>query len=458
MLGLIGLVLAMTGLALAAQDAQNPCNCLLRSLDRQVSATLVTRTGSPSNGNQRLADGEASYLKTRRDSIVKPLWDTYLLDTSTGTTVSGGGYRAALYGAGTLSAFDGRNTSHIAPLLQLADYISGLSGGSWVVSSLMQNNLPTLYDLVLGGGGQEGWNINYGLLSPSSILESTYKFGGDTDYRDDLCHDVKEKSTQGSPVSYIDVWGRALSYHLFKGTTKDNFYENDTPASHASGLLWSDLKSTSNFSEFKSPVPIVVTTSRANDSDTPTLRNTQFEFTPYTFGSYDPSLMATVPVEFAGTHANNGVPSNGCLTDGGENDENIPLSPLLVKARAQDLILALDASADTGGDTFAGYPDGTSLITTAKRIATYFKGFTSFPPIPSSTDDFTDDSSGLSLTQRPTFFGCNTRGNGSMASPDSYPIIVYLPCALVDRARKRAGMVRSQACKVQFEKCKSRLL
>ncbi|KAL8280127.1 hypothetical protein RQP46_007457 [Phenoliferia psychrophenolica] len=541
MLGSIGLVLAITGLALAAgPDPQNP----YAPWTAKCPTTLVTRTGSPSNGNQRLAKGEASYLKQRRQDITPPIWDSYLRDDNTGTTgydvglllknastqgpristaCSGGGYRAALYCAGSLSVFDGRDDSRIAPLLQLADYISGLSGGSWTVSSLMQNNLPTLYDLVLGSGGQQGWHINYGLFKPSAtnFFDDTHESGGNSAYEDDMCRDVKEK---------------ALSYHLFNGTTASNFYDNDTPNAHASGLLWSSLKLTTNYSEFKSPIPIVVTTSRVNEDDPVTPRNTQFEFTPYTFGSYDPSLMATVPVEFAGTHANNGVPSNGCvrgfenagfvvgsssamfnrLTDGYEDGENIPLAPLLVKARAQDLILALDASADVGGildEAYTGYPDGTSLIATANRIATYFRSFTSFPPIPSSTDDFTDNDSWISpdiaLTQRPTFFGCNTRGNGSMSSPDSYPIIVYLPnagsnldattgytedtihratdfldlaranamkgygdgekakddnwplalkCALVDRARKRAGMVRSQACKVQFEKCKSRFL
>lgn len=35
------------------------------------------------------------------------------------------------------------------------------------------------------------------------------------------------------------------------------------------------------------------------------------------------------------------------LIDGGSNGENIPLNPLLVKAREVDVIIAVDGSSDT---------------------------------------------------------------------------------------------------------------
>lgn len=38
------------------------------------------------------------------------------------------------------------------------------------------------------------------------------------------------------------------------------------------------------------------------------------------------------------------------LVDGGENKEAIPLSPLLVKARHLDVIVAIDASSDDSDD------------------------------------------------------------------------------------------------------------
>jgi lysophospholipase len=52
--------------------------------------------------------------------------------STVGIAFSGGGYRAALYGAGVLSALDARNESAMAAgtggLLQVASYVSGLSG------------------------------------------------------------------------------------------------------------------------------------------------------------------------------------------------------------------------------------------------------------------------------------------------------------------------------------------
>ncbi|KAL8286283.1 hypothetical protein RQP46_004771 [Phenoliferia psychrophenolica] len=506
------------------------------------------------------------------------------------TAISGGGYRASLFGAGTLSSLDSRNATHVAPLLQLSDYLSGLSGGSWCVSSLAMNDLPDLFSLVLGGNGQNGWMLDLALLDPAGILG----ISDNSDYYDVLFKDVDAKGDAGFPVSLVDVWGRALSFHFFNGTSRSTFYTEST--GHDQGLLWSSIKYTLNFDNYAMPLPIVVTTSRvseaqqtSNTSDLTVipLSNTHFEFTPYTFGSFDPTLMARVPIEYAGTYLDNGVPRNSSacangyenagfvigssaalfnaveqvftdpaisaalttlgddlaninnvnssiplvanwpnswknfvpsgggtfesagnnilqITDGGENGENVPISPLLVKVRAQDLIYAVDASADTD----YAWPNGTSLIATAARVASFHGNFSSFPPIPATADDFVSEG----LNVRPTFFGCNTTESADTSLLGSYPIVVYLPnapppssangstyltnvttltldysqddtlsfmnaahlnglkgfetgsetsdpnwplalkCALVDRARKRAGVERTAACAAQLNK------
>ncbi|KAM0755624.1 hypothetical protein T439DRAFT_308052 [Meredithblackwellia eburnea MCA 4105] len=574
--------------------------------------TVLTRTGSPLPGsaNQTLDSGEATYIQKRRTEVLAPLWETYLSDTTSGSTgynishlfpissswprvstsVSGGGYRAALYGAGSLSALDSRNATNAGPFLQLSEYLSGLSGGSWIVSSLAMADLPDLFSLVLGLNGENGWALDMGLLDPDGVLG----IADNTDYYQILLEDVRAKANAGFPVSLVDLWGRALSFHFFNGTTRSNFYDEAAP--HDQGLQWSSIKYTPNFQSWTMPLPLVVSTSRvsaaaqtSNTSDTTVipLANTQFEFTPYTMGSFDPSLAARVPIEWAGSYLVNGVPINSTscvsgyenagfvigtsaalfnaaeeviddpniisalsslgnqladvsnpnysiplvanwpnsfkdfvpeggatfesagndilqLTDGGENGENIPLGPLLVKARGQDMILALDSSADT--DFF--WPNGTSLIATADRIAGYFqRNFSSFPPIPKTAEDFVQQ--GLNL--RPTFFGCNTTGNGNSSVLGNYPIVVYLPnsppvdvgdntyltntstfkldysmsdqvsfleaahqnglkgftangqtqdpdwplclkCAAVDRARTRAGVERSAACSTCLNK------
>lgn len=111
--------------------------------------------------------------------------------------------------------------------------------------------------------------------------------------------------------------GRALSFHFFNSTTRDNFYVEGT--GHDQGLLWSSIKYTLNFQNHALPYPMIVSTSRvslnaqlSNSSSTTVipLANTQFEFSPYTFGSFDPTLMARMPLEYAGTFLDNGVPIN----------------------------------------------------------------------------------------------------------------------------------------------------
>lgn len=77
-----------------------------------------------------------------------------------GLAVSGGGFRASLVGAGIFNAFDGRNKTAVKAgtggILQLASYMTGLSGGAWFVSSLAINSFPTLHDLILGSPKHQG--------------------------------------------------------------------------------------------------------------------------------------------------------------------------------------------------------------------------------------------------------------------------------------------------------------
>lgn len=83
-----------------------------------------------------------------------------------GIAVSGGGYRAMLNGAGVVAAFDSRspnNTSkgQLGGLLQSATYISGLSGGGWLVGSIYTNNFTSVHDAVNSG---LIWQFNRSIL------------------------------------------------------------------------------------------------------------------------------------------------------------------------------------------------------------------------------------------------------------------------------------------------------
>ncbi|BGP44531.1 hypothetical protein JCM10450v2_000345 [Rhodotorula kratochvilovae] len=566
------------------------------------SDSLLGRLGDPTAGTQVLPPQEQSYIDNRRNNVLPNLWQSYLNDNATGSTgynmmdivnakpnlgiaVSGGGLRASLYAAGTLSALDSRNSSTAGGLLQLASYLAGLSGGSWTVTSLALNDLEPIYSLVTGENSSRtgGWMLDRDILAPDGLLG----FSDNGDYYDTLEEDVRAKGAAGFPISLTDLWGRALTYHFLNETNPDNFYSTRAP--HDQGTLFSSIKYTQNFQAGAMPLPILAMTSRISEQQQLTndstsvipLENTGFEITPFSFGSFEATLAAYVPTEYLGTAMSNGQPTNRCVnyfdnagfamgssaslfnavqegfvgatfssllsnllqaitdldppegsvslvanypnsfgnftpdtgysfessantilqvTDGGEDGQNIALLPVMAKARAVDVIFAVDGSADTS-ETYA---NGTSLIATAQKVELHSHNFTAFPPIPHNQQEFVDQG----LTTRPTFFGCNVT-DPNMSNHSSYPLIIYHPnsaganpgatnystyklsyeypevisfldaanayakrgfpspetptqpdeqwplclkCAVVDRARARAGVNRTEACQACMDR------
>lgn len=90
---------------------------------------------------------ERGYLKKRRP-LLEEKWVQRIEDAGlrapprlpvVGMALSGGGYRAMISGAGM--AFQSNETAgNVGDLLGLSSYVSGLSGGSWAVSSFYANN------------------------------------------------------------------------------------------------------------------------------------------------------------------------------------------------------------------------------------------------------------------------------------------------------------------------------
>lgn len=141
---------------------------------------------------------------------------------------------------------------------------------------------------------------------------------------------VDDKGRTGLDTSLTDIWSCALAYHFLTGlgdpsttdtiTSLNNFFTNDT--SHGKGILWSDMINIPTFQTREFPLPIVVATTRppgfAQLSPNPgiPLNSTQWEFTPWEFGSHDPTLSSFVDIRFMGTHLVNGKPANpsACVT------------------------------------------------------------------------------------------------------------------------------------------------
>lgn len=111
------------------------------------------------------------------------------------------------------------------------------------------------------------------------------------------------------------------------------------------------------------------------------------------------------------------------LVDGGLDDEVDPVTPLAAPARGVELIIVADAVADTSEHK----PDGASLTAFLTRQSYFPDGTASHPPLPKTTDTFIAQG----LNTRPTFFGCNAtpaklHGKKQRAGA-AYPFMVYLP-------------------------------
>jgi len=86
-----------------------------------------------------------------------------------GIAVSGGGYRALMNGAGVLSAFDERSSgstdeSGVGGVLQSATYLSGLSGGSWLVGSVYVQNFSTVEGILDGDATPGIWQFDQSIF------------------------------------------------------------------------------------------------------------------------------------------------------------------------------------------------------------------------------------------------------------------------------------------------------
>lgn len=387
---------------------------------------------------------------------------------SIGIAFSGGGYRAMLNGAGQMLGLDGRfddaNDNGLGGLLQSASYLAGLSGGNWLVGSVVMNDFISIESIL--NGDTDIWDLTDSIFYPTTInLYKAVKYY----YLIDSAIDAKKEA--GFETSITDIWGRALSYQFFDD---DNSGLNKT---------WSKITTLSTFQDYEMPFPVVVANGRTPGEYIINQNSTVFEISPYELGSWDPSLKSFTPTKYLGSSYNNGEPNGSCyanfdnggyimgtssslfnqiilqlddydvpsiikslvknllnvvsteeddiaayepnpfyksnygnssritsnetlyLVDGGEDGQNVPLYPLIQTSRKLDIIFAFDNSADTNEN----WANGTSLMKTYQRQ--YYpqgKG-TPFPYVPDA-DEFWSQK----LNERPVFFGCDAKNLTSL--------------------------------------------
>ena len=212
--------------------------------------------------------------------------------------VSGGGYRACLNGAGAIQAFDNRESNSTAPghlggLLQAATYFSGLSGGGWLVGSIFVNNFTTVSALQTDNTSTVWEFGNSIFVGPDTngiqVLSSAQYYNAIYDQvqgkRDSLSFDT----------SVTDYWGRALSFQLINATNGGPNY------------TWSSIALDDNFANGQTPLPLLVADARAPGELLVSSNATVYEFSPWEFGTFDPTTYGFAPLEFLGSNFTNGV-------------------------------------------------------------------------------------------------------------------------------------------------------
>ncbi|KAH9851840.1 lysophospholipase [Lenzites betulinus] len=299
--------------------------------------TLVREAGSDVH-SQTLSVDEQRYISARKSLVLPQEWAAYsrsiqnspvalpqyvasTLDGALGNdalpnlgiAVSGGSLRASLFGAGVLGALDGRNQTSvqagIGGLLQAAQYLTGLSGGSWLVLSLAQADFPMLPDLVFGTQASADENSFGGWITPIDIFQPSADADVTTAYIEVLLLEISSKYASGLPVSVTDVWGRALSRHFVNGTTAADLF--DTSLTHGAGITLSAVANVSTFRAHAQPFPIVIADSLVDRPDSSVvvteagevvpLFNPIYEFNVYEIGSFDPVLAAFTPTSLLGS-------------------------------------------------------------------------------------------------------------------------------------------------------------
>ncbi|PPQ70690.1 hypothetical protein CVT24_000172 [Panaeolus cyanescens] len=292
-----------------------------------LSTSPLIRTFSPQN--QSIHPLESQYIQSRINDVLPDAWKDWLGDGSAieynldnittpfpkvGIALPGGGLRAAQFAAAALAALDGRNATAknagTGGLLQVASYISGLSGGSWTIGSLVFNDFPLIHDLVFGTENEsDGWLLDIPLVTPDGddvLSSSNQAFYGS------ILQSVISKAKAGIDTSMTDPWSRMISYHFLNQTSRQNFFTNNT--AHGAGQLWSRILTLPAYQKQQLPFPIVVANSRPSGSKLTTilpLNSTVYEITPLELASFDPSLSAAMNISYAGTHLTDGRSDNG---------------------------------------------------------------------------------------------------------------------------------------------------
>lgn len=207
---------------------------------------------------------------------------------SVGSSVAGGFLRASMLGAGIHQQLDGNEgVGPMAGLLQSFQYEATLSGSVAYQLGLVQNNWPSIASL-----SNNIWQPRYayGLTPGAPNMQAVAD--------SEIVADVAAKTAASFPATLIDIYGRIISYA--------SLYGNDGGVS----TLMSDTRNQPKFANAQVPLPLWTSIGTHSNLTTcfPGPLGTQYEFTPFEFGSWDQGVSAFMDMKYLGTRMLNGNP------------------------------------------------------------------------------------------------------------------------------------------------------
>ncbi|OBA23014.1 hypothetical protein METBIDRAFT_29559 [Metschnikowia bicuspidata var. bicuspidata NRRL YB-4993] len=239
-----------------------------------------------------------------------------------GLGFSGGGLRALFVGAGEMAAIDNRTTlaneNGLGGILQSASYIASLSGGAWLLASLIHQDWPPVEEVLFENSyniwNYTAWNTFFVKSRPMELLHSL----ASGDYEEALTHvpwwnsprgkglktDLKLKKNAGFPVSLTDAWGRLMAHSLFEKDS-DNWLESAT---------WAGIREIPAFANQDMPFPIITALARSKNSTKYDINSPVIEFNPYEMGSFGTAVNTFHDIRYLGTNVSNGKPQGECYT------------------------------------------------------------------------------------------------------------------------------------------------
>jgi len=184
---LLGWVLPLAALATAAPEPLSLPEISIALTPYAPSTAICPTTPLVRPASSGVSSSEQAYIKQRKahadialaswlskSGLKFPKPKKY---PTIGLTSSGGGYRALLCGAGVHQAFDARDSNvSTSGLYQAITYEAGLSGGSWLLSSIAANDWPSITSLVddlWGPAFQDSLFLPDGALAALAVTEVT---------------------------------------------------------------------------------------------------------------------------------------------------------------------------------------------------------------------------------------------------------------------------------------------